>query len=158
METTESTGNFKFNHGDRVRIKRYGHLAWFSKKEPQPTSFPLIGSDEHVNYYDVESSLVGRTGEIQNRLLSQATEKYGVRFDDGRYISWFSLSQLELISKANELHTKTPVSPGEEPDLRAGDLRIEGRESSPPNRVERKKNVRVHASSGDNPAGGDTEG
>lgn len=76
--------------GDRVRIINYGHWLY----SPYPlTRFPLIGE----KLYDIAPELVGLEGTINKADKTQNQWQYGITFDNGKNISWFTDDQLELI-------------------------------------------------------------
>jgi len=90
--------------GDRVKIVNYGHMIMFSKnsknnpyKDGIAKTFPLIFEDDTSLYYDIRPELIGREGNIVNKITDNHSGRYSVMFDDGNRMSWFSDRQIEKI-------------------------------------------------------------
>jgi len=86
-----------FNIGDKVKVVNYGALVFEAFDCDRPLPLPVYKEDKEQNYraYDIRPELVGRMA-----IIAGGSDKHGysLQFKDDE-ISWFNLSQLELINK-----------------------------------------------------------
>lgn len=86
----------KFKVGDKVRVVKYGHPLWESKKDPQPCSFPIIQESESGGCWikDMSPELVGQIGVVDEVSLTQGRYQYGIDGIKGKH-AWYNEDQLE---------------------------------------------------------------
>lgn len=98
----------KFNVGDVVRIVKYGHWFFLSKRNEDigwwktQTKYPCLNEDELSMLFDVNPELVGQTGIVNKVLETQGKYKYSLSGIKGK-TAWYSEDQLEPIQNAKPI-------------------------------------------------------
>lgn len=86
-----------FKKGDKVRVIKYGHLMYMSKRFDIPRAWPLVFEDSGMRWYDMSPHLVGKEGVVETVQFIQGNYSYSI---DGilEKRSWYNHDQLEIVS------------------------------------------------------------
>lgn len=83
---------YTYNIGDIITIVNYGHAIWQHKNSGMPKPNNIIHEDDTKWWFDLRPEIVGKSGRVKDRTITQGVEKYTVEGIG----AWFSLNQLQL--------------------------------------------------------------
>ena len=86
----------KFNIGDRVRIKNYGHKIYNHKSSWRPRKCIVLSEKNGIQEVDISPELVGQEGIVYH--VSEIKYKFIYALDGPGKSSGWNEDQLELVN------------------------------------------------------------
>lgn len=86
--------------GDKVRIIKYGSLAWIRDPKLYYKIWPILRKDGDIMVCDTDPQLVGQIGIVDKITETQGHIQYALSGIKGK-CAWYDVKQIELVAKKN---------------------------------------------------------